>query len=101
MNFKDIKPKIYSIIKVVSLVLISSVIGLELGNIYLITNNIYLPSALNPIFWLGRFAVTAHLIEAIIAGFYATSKQKMAIQYAIYTFFVGTIGLLELFERKE
>ncbi|MBD2202506.1 hypothetical protein H6G33_12760 [Calothrix sp. FACHB-1219] len=101
MNFKYIKQKIYQIIKVISLVLISSVIGLELENIYLIANNMSLPSALNPIFWIGRFAVTAHLIEAIIAGFYANSKQKMAIQYTIYTFFVGTVGLLELFEKEE
>lgn len=101
MNFKYIKTKIYLIIKVISFVLISSVISLELANIYLISNKIHLPSALNPIFWIGRFAVIAHLIEATIAGFYATSKQKMVVQYAIYTFFVGTVGLLELFEREE
>ncbi|MBD2354536.1 hypothetical protein H6G41_07825 [Tolypothrix sp. FACHB-123] len=101
MNFKYIKQKIYPIIKVISIVLISSVIGLELGNIYLITNQINLPSTVNPIFWIGRFAVVAHLIEAAIAGFYATSKQKQPVQYAIYTFFVGTVGLLELFEQEE
>jgi hypothetical protein len=101
MNFKYIKQKIYPIIKVISIVLIASAIALELGNIYLVVNNIRVPSTLNPIFWIERFAVSCHLVEAAIAGFYASSKNKMPIPYAIYTFFVGTIGLLELFDQEE
>lgn len=100
MNFKDIKQTIYPIIKVISTVLITSAIGLELWNIYAVINNIQVPSSLNPIFWIERFAVSCHLVEAVIAAFYAPSKSKMPIQYATYTFFVGTVGLLELFNKE-
>ena len=101
MNFQDIKQKISPIIKVISTVLITGALVLELGNIYAIANNIQVKSSLNPIFWFERFAVSCHLIEAAIAGFYAPSRNQMPIQYAIYTFFVGTVGLLELFAQKD
>ncbi|MDZ7960358.1 MAG: hypothetical protein RMY34_21165 [Aulosira sp. DedQUE10] len=100
MNFKYIKEKILPVIKVISTVLIASAISLELWNIYAITNNIQVASNLNPIFWFERFAVSCHLIEAVIAGFYAPSRKKLPIQYATYTFFVGTVGLLELFDKS-
>lgn len=81
--------------------LITSAIGLESWNIYAVINNINVPSSLNPIFWIERFAMMSHFIESIIAAFYAPSRQKMPVKYATYTFFVGTIGLLELFERQD
>lgn len=86
-------------IKVVSVVLISSAIGLELGNIYAFITNNQIPNFLHPVLWIGRFAVTVHFIEAIIAVFYARSRKNMPIQYGIYTFFVGTVGLVELLEK--
>jgi len=101
MNFKYIKQKFSPVIKVISTVLIASAIGLELWNIYAITNNIEVPTSLNPIFWFERFAVASHLIEAVIAAFYAPSRKKLPIKYAIYTFFVGTVGLLELFDKSD
>jgi len=42
-----------------------------------------------------------HLVEAIIAAAYAPSRQKKPIVYATYTFFVGTVGLLELFDQED
>ena len=101
MNFQDIKQKISPIIKVISTVLITGALVLELGNIYAIANNIQVKSSLNPIFWFERFAVSCHLVEAAIAAFYAPSRNQMPIQYAIYTFFVGTVGLLELFAQED
>ena len=101
MNFQHIKQTISPIIKVISIVLISSAIALELWNIYAVTNNITVPSSLNPIFWIERFAVGCHLVEAAIAAFYAPFRNKMPIQYATYTFFVGTVGLLELFAKED
>jgi pilus assembly protein TadC len=92
----DLKKTLASVVKVISTVLITAAIGLELWNIY---NQI--PSSLNLIVWLERFAITAHLIEAAIAAFYASTKNKIPIKYATYTFFVGTVGLLELFAKKE
>ncbi len=74
-------------------------IGLELWNIYAVINKLEIPSIINPIFWIGRVAVTAHFIEAIIAAFKAGSKEKIWYKYSVYTFFVGTIGLMELFDQ--
>jgi hypothetical protein len=100
MNLKFINRKIFHIVKVISTLLITSAIGLESWNIYAVLTNNNLPSSLNPIFWIERFAITSHFIESIIAAFYAPSKNKRPIQYATYTFFVGTIGLLELFDQE-
>jgi uncharacterized protein with PQ loop repeat len=101
MNLKLVKRNIFSVVKIISTMLITSAIGLESWNIYAVITNSNIPSSLNPIFWIERFAMTCHFTLAIIAAFYATSKKKMPIQYATYTFFVGTIGLLELFEQDE
>ena len=76
-------------------------IGLEIWNIYAIINQFEIPSNIKPIFWIERVAVAAHLIEAIIAAFNAGSKDKVWYKYSIYTFFVGTIGLMELFREEE
>nr|WP_322696113.1 hypothetical protein [Nostoc sp. DedSLP03] len=101
MDLKFIKKKIYLFIKIISTALITSAIGLESWNIYAGITNIHVPSSLNPIFWIERFAMICHFIESIIAAFYAPSRQKMPIKYATYTFFVGTIGLLELFGQQD
>ncbi|MHC5722917.1 MAG: hypothetical protein ACYTXY_01950 [Nostoc sp.] len=100
MNLKFNSRNIFTFVKVLSTILITSAIGLESWNIYAVITNSNLPSSLNQIFWIERFAMTSHLIESIIAAFYATSRKKMPIKYAIYTFFVGTIGLLELFSQE-
>jgi len=96
----NIKQTLVSIIKVVSTVLISTAIALESWNIYAVITDINIPSILMPIFWVERFIVTCHFVEGIIAAFYAPAKKKMPIQYGIYTFFVGTVGLLELFSTE-
>ena len=101
MDLKFIKKKIYTIVKIISTVLITSAIGLESWNIYALITDTNVPSSLNPIFWIERFAMTIHFIEGIIAAFYAPSRKKMPIKYATYTFFVGTIGLLELFDQQD
>ena len=101
MIIKQKQEKFFKIIKVISTVLIASAIAWELANIYTTFTNKKMPTNLSFIFWIGRFALLAHLIEAIAAGVYAPSKKKAPIQYATYTFFVGTLGLLELFAEKE
>ena len=100
MNLKFIRRDIFTFVKIISTVLITSAIGLESWNIYAVITNSNVPSILNPIFWIERFAMTTHFIEGIIAAFYAPSRQKIPIKYATYTFFVGTIGLLELFSSE-
>jgi hypothetical protein len=99
MTLKATKRRFFTLIKVISVVLIASAIGLELANAYALLTNSKLPSSLNPIFWIERFAVISHFVEAVIAASYAPSRKKMPIMYGTYTFFVGTVGLLELFEK--
>lgn len=99
MNWKDLKKQVFSIIKVISTVLIGSAIGLELWNLYAGLNSIQVPSILNPIFGIERFAVAIHSVEGVVAAAYAPSRKKMPIRYGTYTFFVGTVGLLELFDK--
>lgn len=87
-------------IKIISTVLMTGAIGLELWNIYAVTHQLQIPSSIKPIFWIERVVVGAHLIEAIIAAFNAGSKDKIWYKYSVYTFFVGTIGLMELFDEE-
>lgn len=99
-DIKNIKSKLFTIIKFISIPLITSGMGLEIWNIQILTNNSQIPNLLNPILILVHIALSAHLIEAIIAFFYAPAKNQNPIKYAAYTFFVGTVGLLELWENN-
>jgi type III secretory pathway component EscS len=98
MNLKDIKEKLFPIIKVISIVAIATAIGLEIWNIQALTTNNHLPIILNLVLIIAHLALSAHFVEGIIAACYAPGKNHQP-QYGIYTFFVGTIGLLELFEN--
>ena len=93
-------PKISQLIKVTSIVLITAALGLEIWSIYLQLNNETIPTNLNLIWWVGTIALIAHGIEGIVAAFNAGSRGQNPITYGIYTFFVGFIGLQELFERS-
>ena len=85
-------------VKVFSSVLISGALGLELWNI-LAESSPVLPWPL--VFYLGRFALVSHGIEAMIAAVYASSQGRSPLFTGIYTFFVGTIGLFELFQSSQ
>ncbi|MDZ8189353.1 MAG: hypothetical protein RMX96_31520 [Nostoc sp. ChiSLP02] len=100
MSLSEIGQKIAGFIKILSIVLITSAIVLELGNIFGLLNIDEIPENLTPILWLARFALIAHLFEGIIAAIFARSKSKLPFQYGIYTFFVGTVGLVELFRQE-
>ena len=93
------KKNIVVSIKFISTLLITCAIGLELWNIYAIYTQAQIPNFLHPVFWIERFAVISHLIEGIIAAYFAPLHNKTPLKYGIYTFFVGTVGLLELFEK--
>ena len=103
LNFQYIKEKLFPIIKIISSILIPSAIALELWNIQTITTNqeLAIANILNPALILAHIALSAHFIEAIIASIYAPSKNQPAIKYGVYTFFVGTVGLLELFDNDQ
>ena len=88
------------LIKTISIISITAALGLEIWNIYLHFNHEILPKKLNPIFWLGTVALIAHGVEGFIAAFNASSRDRNPFNYGIYTFFVGYIGLQELFARS-
>lgn len=99
MNLNDKKRKFFTIIKVISIILITSAIGLESWNAYALLTNSNMPSGLNVVFGIERFAIAVHFVEGVIAAYKAPSRKKQPIKYGTYTFFVGTVGLLELFEK--
>ena len=99
MILKDKKRRFYTLIKIISVILITSAIGLELWNAYALLTNTNIPSSIQPFFWIERLAITIHLVEGVIAAYKAPSRNEMPIKYGTYTFFVGTVGLLELFEK--
>ncbi len=101
MIFKYVDKNVIVFVKLLSIVFIANAIGLELCNIYAALTDAVMLNIPRQIFWFGRFAMTTHLIEAMVATFYAPSRNKARIQCSIYTFFVGTVGLLELFELPD
>ena len=88
-------------IKIISTILIVGVLGLELRNLYALQSQITPLDLPFPLLWIGRFALVAHFLEGIVAFIYAPSRNQPAIASGIYTFFVGTVGLVELFELQE
>ena len=89
--------KIFPLIKVISTLLMISAIGLALWNIDARLTHTALPNSLNLVFWIGCIAMAIHAIEAVIVAAYAPARKKSPLQYGIYTFFVGTVGVIELF----
>jgi hypothetical protein len=90
------KNHLFPAIKVISTGLITSAIALELAQFYT-----QLPHSYTTVLLIAHLALSAHLVEGIIAAIYAPAKNQRPIQYGAYTFFVGTIGLLELWERSD
>jgi hypothetical protein len=85
----------------VATAIITSAIGLESWNAYALLTNNNMPSGLNLVFGIERFAIAVHFVEGVIAVYKAPSRKKKPIEYGTYTFFVGTVGLLELFEISD
>ncbi len=89
------------LIKVISTLLITSALGLELW----IFASGSLPDVPIPGFkiavYFARFALISHAIEGWIAAGLAPSRQQSPLRCSIYTFFVGTVGLVELFKHPQ
>jgi len=91
---------VFQFIKVISTILLTSALGLELCNFltgFFNTANLHW---LNWVVIIERLAIIIHGAEALIASCYASSKNQHPLQYGIYTFFVGTVGLVELFQDQ-
>jgi hypothetical protein len=90
--------RLSNFVKVLACIVISGALGLELWNIVL-QGSLY--SDWSIIFWFGRLALISHGIEAIIATFFASSRGRSALNMGVYTLFVGTLGLVELFQLPQ
>ncbi|BAZ39109.1 hypothetical protein NIES4101_50610 [Calothrix sp. NIES-4101] len=88
---------IFTFVKILSIVVMLGAIALESWKLYAFQMHTIIPSSLNLFVWLGIIAILGHFVEAVIAAIYAPSKNKKPFQYGIYTFFVGTVALIELF----
>ena len=101
MNLTALKPQGFAIIKGVSILVVLSALSLEGWNLTTGLAHQHLSSAFNGVFVIERFVVGAHLLEATIALMFAASKGKSPLPFALYTFFVGTVALLELFSSEK
>ncbi len=98
MQLKHLNRSFLKIVKIVSIVLVISAIELELWHIYASMTVKEIPQALDVIMWVECSALLIHLIEGILAAFYAYLKGKSPIKCGVYTFFTGTVSLFELFD---
>lgn len=96
ISLSSTAPLMTKLIKIISTLLITCAIIWELGNLYARLNGLLIFPDLTFIFWIDRFVLTAHFLEALFATYYASLKGKNPLKYSIYTFFVGTVSLLEL-----
>ena len=94
------KPQVSNAIAIISTVLITGALGLVGGKVYLQLQDKSLPDGLNTLFWLASIALIAHGIQGAIAAIKANSSNLNPVTYGIYTFFVGTVGLLRLSEAN-
>ncbi len=90
------RQKLFDLIKIASTTLITCALGLEIWYVSLKLTDSSPPNKLHPVLWLGSLALVAHFIEGVIAAFKAKTQDKLPINYGIYTFFVGFVGLWEL-----
>ena len=96
---QPIAPILIQPIKIISTVLISGAILLEAWNEMAHVLNQPLPDLFKWVIVIARVALISHFIEAIVAVFYAKDRGKNPLKSAVYTFFVGTVGLLEVRDR--
>ncbi|MEM9274608.1 MAG: hypothetical protein AAGA80_16845 [Cyanobacteria bacterium P01_F01_bin.143] len=83
-------------IKILSTMLITGAIALDIWYLSLLIRGYTLPDGLDKFLWIGSFALVAHVIEGAIAASRAKTHNKNPLNYGIYTFFVGFVGLWEL-----
>ena len=93
------RQKLFDLIKIASTTLITCALGLEIWYVSLKLTDSSLPNKLYPVLWLGSLALVAHFIEGAIAAWQAKAQNKRPLNYGIYTFFVGFVGLWELREK--
>ena len=100
MSFKTIAANYLFPIKVASIFLIAGAIGLEAWTLFAKFSGNPISVRLMPAIWFGGIALSIHAIEGLFAAAFARSQNKQPLRYGFYTFWVGTVGLLELFAQN-
>jgi ABC-type polysaccharide transport system permease subunit len=90
------KQKFINSIKIISSILITGALGLDIWCLSSLFCDRTFPNILYPVVWIANIALVIHLIAGIIAAIIANTLQKSFFTYGIYTFFVGFVGLWEL-----
>lgn len=98
--FSPLPTPIAKSIKITSLILITGAIFWELANLDSRISHWTISHNLDFIFWIDRIILVAHFFEALFAAYYLSLQGKNPIKHSIYTFFVGTVGLVELKTEK-
>lgn len=88
------------LIKIISPIVMIGAIILEIVMVYFRLNDWKIPDFLTIVAIIALVALIIHFGEAIIAAFFAHRKGHNPLKYGIYTFLIGTIGLLELFTKE-
>jgi hypothetical protein len=94
------KSTLFTLVKSLSIVLITGAIALEVWHLQAIVTHRQEPALPPVVFGVAGFALITHGIEAMIAAMYAARQRSSPVFYAVYTFFVGTVGLVELFTSQ-
>jgi len=98
----SIDRRLVRLVKALAIGVTASALALELCNLYLWLNGNSSPlQGFNILFAFGRFVLICHGIEGAIAATLAPSKRQPRVWSGLYTFFVGTVGLLELLKPPE
>lgn len=92
------KQKSINLIKIISSILITGALGLDLWYLYWRLRDRIMPNILAPVLWIANIALAIHLIAGLIAAFKANTFERNFFTYGIYTFFVGFVGLWELWQ---
>lgn len=96
------KQNIHAVIKVLSIGLIGSAIAFELWNLSTTPDWTTFPALWPKLIWLGRVILAVHLLEGIAAAVIVRDRPELSsLSYGFYTFWVGTVGLQELGNKKE
>lgn len=94
------KSKINQLIKIISTIVVIGALSLGYWNFYLYLQGESLPHNLSFLYRVGMVILVAHSIEALIVAIKASSNQYNPLNYAVYTFFVGFVGLQELLDSQ-
>lgn len=97
-QLSSINPVWIKLIKVISPILMSCAIVLDIAIAYRWLHAVEIPQGYMTLGAIGSVALGAHFLEGIIAGVMAWQRQRNPFFFGVYTFFVGTVAFLELRE---